>query len=246
MERLLGVDAFEVVRRIEEILPAGLALPARQCTETVETPRNRRDEPALATHIGGHGPEQRRRSLIGAIGAAKPLDCGISAPARFEQEVNAAGLVLGREIGMVAASGPSGIREDQDAFGPVHEGLGFSDVRARRPGLEFLTTISADDETARATGDFRHLIQTEAFDDGIKRSRDRWKGTELLDHLVARGKRRAAQHRCALLVSHRLGARIAVFVGEHRHQANGKALGEIVDHIFPRGEVDLQSFALLV
>src|SRR3546814_8163300 len=35
MERFLGVDAFEVVGRIEEVLPSGLALPARQSAKTV-------------------------------------------------------------------------------------------------------------------------------------------------------------------------------------------------------------------
>ena len=106
---------------------------------------------------------------------------------QLQQEVNAAGLVLGREIGMVAASGPSGIREDQDAFGPVHEGLGFCDVGARRTGLQLLTTIAADDEPACPASHFRHLIDAEAFDDGIKRGRDRRQGAELLDHPVARG-----------------------------------------------------------
>jgi hypothetical protein len=232
MERLLGVDAFEIVGRIEQVLSAGLALPARQSAEAVEAPRDRRDEPALAAHIGGHRPEQRGRCLIGAIGPAKPLDCGVSPPARLEQEVDAAGLVLGGQIGMVAAPGSPGIGKDQDALGAVHERLGLGDVGARRPGLEFLTTIAADDEPARPAGHFRHLVDAEAFDDGIKRGGDRRQGAELLDHPVARGERRAAQHRCALLVAHRLGARIAVFVGEHRHQADRKALGEIVDHIF--------------
>jgi hypothetical protein len=59
MERFLGVDAFEIVGRIEQVLSAGLALPARQSAKTVQSPRDRRDEPALAAHVGGHGPEQR-------------------------------------------------------------------------------------------------------------------------------------------------------------------------------------------
>src|SRR3546814_2958447 len=91
-------------------------------------------------------------------------------PARLEQEVDAAGLVLRSQIGMVATPGSTGIGEDQDTLGAVHEGLGFSDIGARRPGLEFLTAIAANDQPARATGDFRHLVDTEAFDDGIKRS----------------------------------------------------------------------------
>src|SRR3546814_7269612 len=77
---------------------------------------------------------------------------------------------------MVATPGSTGIGEDQDTLGAVHEGLGFSDIGARRPGLEFLTAIAANAQPARATGDFRHLVDTEAFDDGIKRSGNRRQG----------------------------------------------------------------------
>ena len=34
MERLLRVDAFEIVGRIKQVLAAGLALPARQSAKT--------------------------------------------------------------------------------------------------------------------------------------------------------------------------------------------------------------------
>src|SRR3546814_6651127 len=57
MERFLGVDAFEVVGRIEEVLPSGLALPARQSAKTVQAPRDCRDEAALAAHISRHRSE---------------------------------------------------------------------------------------------------------------------------------------------------------------------------------------------
>ena len=36
MEGFLGVDAFEIVGRIEQVLAAGLALPARQSAKTVD------------------------------------------------------------------------------------------------------------------------------------------------------------------------------------------------------------------
>src|SRR3546814_2824688 len=87
---------------------------------------------------------------MGAIGPPKPLDRGVRPPARLEQEVDAAGLVLRSQIGMVATPGSTGIGEDQDTLGAVHEGLGFSDIGARRPGLEFLTAIAANDQPARS------------------------------------------------------------------------------------------------
>src|SRR3546814_18158040 len=85
-------------------------------------------------------------------------------PARLEQEVDAAGLVLRSQIGMVATPGSTGIGEDQDTLGAVHEGLGFSDIGARRPGLEFLTAREAKEQPARATGDLSPLVDTEAID----------------------------------------------------------------------------------
>src|SRR3546814_15110016 len=63
MERFLGVDAFEVVGRIEEVLPSGLALPARQSAKTVQAPRDCRDEAALAAHISRHRSRSEERRV---------------------------------------------------------------------------------------------------------------------------------------------------------------------------------------
>ena len=60
----------------------------------IEPACNSRDEAAFALHVGGHRPEQRRRGLVGAVGTTEPLDCIVRPPARFEQEVDAALLVL--------------------------------------------------------------------------------------------------------------------------------------------------------
>src|SRR3546814_1883026 len=46
-QRILGIVAFEVVHRVEEILPAGLTLAPREGAKCVEPARDRRDEPAL-------------------------------------------------------------------------------------------------------------------------------------------------------------------------------------------------------
>ena len=98
----------------------------------------------------------------------------------------------------------------------------------------------------RAAGDLGDLVDAEPLDDRVERGRDRRQRAELLDHAVPRGQRRAAQDRSALVIDHRLGARIAVLVGEHGHQPHREALGEVVDHVFARAEVDLQRLAFLV
>src|SRR3546814_16791407 len=99
---------------------------------------------------------------MGAIGPPKPLDRGVRPPARLEQEVDAAGLVLRSPIGMVATPGSTGLGEDQDTLGAVHEGLGFSDIGARRPGLEFRPAIAAKAQPTCATREFSPLDDTKS------------------------------------------------------------------------------------
>ena len=66
-----------------------------------------------------------------SVGPAKPLDRAVRAPARLEQEVHPALLVLGIEAGVITAARAAGVREDQDALGAGHEGRGFGKVGAR-------------------------------------------------------------------------------------------------------------------
>lgn len=56
-ERRLGIRAFEIVRRIEQILAAGLALATRQCPKAVEAPRDRAGEAQLTFAVGRDRPE---------------------------------------------------------------------------------------------------------------------------------------------------------------------------------------------
>ncbi len=132
MKRLLGVGALEIVSRIEEVLPTCLALPSGQCPEAVEPTCNGRYKPTFATNIGGHRAEQRGRCLIGAVGSAKPLNCGIGPPARLKEKVDPAHLVLCGEVGMITATGATGIGENQNPLGPVHKISRLGDIGARR------------------------------------------------------------------------------------------------------------------
>ena len=147
---------------------------------------------------------------------------------------------------MVTAPGPAGIGEDQDLLGAVHECLGFSNIGTRGSRLELLAPVAPDDQAAASAGHFGDLVNPEPFDDRIKRGGDWRQRAKLLDHPVARGERRVAQHRRALFVDHRLGARIAILVSEHRHQPDREALGEVVDHVFARAKVDLERFAFCI
>ena len=67
------------------------------------------------------------------VGAAETLDRLVGAPARLQQVVDAAVGVGAGQIGVVAAPGPAGHGEHQDALGAVHEGGGLGEVGRRRP-----------------------------------------------------------------------------------------------------------------
>jgi hypothetical protein len=117
VQRVLGVDALEVVGGIEHPLPAGLALAAGQRAQCIEAPRDRAGEPRFALAVGGDRTKQRRAGLVGAVGAPQPLDRTVRAPARLEQEMDPALLVLGIEAGVIAAARAARIREHEDALG---------------------------------------------------------------------------------------------------------------------------------
>ena len=116
-------------------MPAGLALAARYSAKRVETSRNGRQEPLLRLHIGGHRPKERRLRLIGAVGAPEALNRRVCLPAGLQEVVDPQALVLRPEIGVIAAPGAAGIREDQDTLFVIHEGLGFREVRGSGPVL---------------------------------------------------------------------------------------------------------------
>src|SRR3546814_18930328 len=69
----------------EHILPAGLALAARDRAHRIEPTRDRRDEAFLRLHVGRYRTEHRRLLLVRAIGAPKALDRGHGLPPRLKR-----------------------------------------------------------------------------------------------------------------------------------------------------------------
>src|SRR3546814_7716233 len=56
-------------------------------------------------------------------------------------------LVLVIEAGMIGSARTACVRENEDALGAVHEGVGISHARRRRAGLQLLTAIGKAHET---------------------------------------------------------------------------------------------------
>src|SRR5262249_35178598 len=127
-QRVAPVGAFKIVFGPEQTLPAGLALPARDGAEGVETARDRAEEALLCFYVGRNGSEQGRLRLVSAVGASEPLDRGVRLPAWFKQVVDAEAAISRRQLGMIAAPGAARIAEDEDPLLIVHEGGGFGEV----------------------------------------------------------------------------------------------------------------------
>ena len=133
-KRRLGVEALQVVALAEERLVVaahgglGIALAAGDGAEAVEPPCDGGDEAPLALHIGGDGPEERRRGLVRAVGAPEALDRLVGPPARLQQVVDPALGIGAGKIGVIAAPGAPGHGEHQDAFPGIHEGGGLGEV----------------------------------------------------------------------------------------------------------------------
>ena len=94
-ERRLRVGTLQIVALAEQRRIAaahgglGIALTPCNRAQGVKPARDRGDEPPLALHIGGDGPEQRRAGLVSAVGPAQPLDGLVGPPARLQQVVDA-------------------------------------------------------------------------------------------------------------------------------------------------------------
>jgi len=108
-----------------------------------------------------------RLRLVGAVGAPKSLDHGISFPAGLEEIVDAQAAVPGRELGMIGAPGAAGVREDEDAPLIIHEGRSLRQVRGTRAVLDH-EAIDLADDAARPPGHLSDEIGAEALDDLVE------------------------------------------------------------------------------
>ena len=108
--------------------------------------------------------------LVGPVCAAEPLDGSIRLPARLKQIVNPQAAIPGRQLGMVRTSCTSGIAEDEDALGVIHECRGLGEVRRRGTVLDDEADAVADD-AAGAPGHLRHHVRPEPLHDLIEGAR---------------------------------------------------------------------------
>src|SRR3546814_4372811 len=222
--------AFETVGRIEQVLAAGLALPAGQCAQAVEAPRDRADEAPLAFAIGGHRAEHRRARLVGPVRAPQPLDRGRGLPARLEQEMDAApGRAAAAEVGMIGPSRAARIGEGEDRLSTRHEIVAVGLASAEHARFELLVAARVKHDTPRTPGHLGDLFAAEVGDQRIERGRDRRHTAELLDQRIARRQRFLAMDRRAVLTNHHLGAHRAVARPEGAQLPGRESILEVIN-----------------
>src|SRR5262249_46611539 len=152
----------------------------------------------------------RRLLLVGAVGAPQSLDGGVGAPAGLEQVMDALALIAACKIGVIAAPGPAGVGEDENALVVIHEGGGLGIIGRGRAVLN-AETIATADNTLRSAGDFGDKIGAEAVQDLIKRALHRRQGGKMFDHPVAAFDRLARNDGIAVGIKSR--ARLNISVG---------------------------------
>ena len=156
--------------------------------------------------------------------------------------MDAQAAVLRRQLGMIGAAGAAGVREHEDALGVIHERLRLGEIGGRRAifddeAIDAVRSGLADD-TSRAARHLGHHVRAKALDDLVERAMHGRQGRQSLDQPIAARDRLAAQHGLAVAKD---GTRrqIAFAVGEWLIELGREAVGEVVQNVFARGNVDL-------
>ena len=155
--------------------------------------------------------------------------------------MDAAALVPGAQIGVVAAPGAAGVGEDEDALLVVHKGGGLGDIGARRTAFDakpVATLAGAAHDPAAAPGHLGNHLGAEAVQYLVEGAVHRRQGRQMLDHPVAAFLSLARDDRIAVRVIGRAGMEVAFLVGVELEQLGRERVLQIIEHVFPRRDVD--------
>ena len=215
-------------------------MPLGNGTKRVEAARDGREKPLLTFHIGRDGAEERRLRLVGAVGAPQPLDRIVGLPTGLKQVMHPEALVLGPQIGVVAAPGAPGIGKNQDALGIIHEGLGFAEVGGGGAVLDLKPPFARLHDAPLASGDLGDRIPAEMPEDLVERALHRGEGPKMLDKIIPSPLRLTADNRIAVAIEGRAGAQIAILVGVGLEELRREAVHQVVHDVLPGRKIDLQ------
>ncbi|ARU03147.1 hypothetical protein LOKVESSMR4R_03924 (plasmid) [Yoonia vestfoldensis] len=239
-QRSACVGALKVVLGTEHVLTAGLALSLGDGTQRVEAAGDGGEKALLALHVCGDGAKEWRLRLVRAVGPPETLNRIVGLPPGLQEVMHPKALVLGPEIGVVAAPGATRIGEDQDAFCIVHEGLGFAEVGGGGAVLDLEPPLTRLDDAPLAPRDLSHCIASEMPEDLVERALHRGEGPKMLDKIIPPPLRLAADDRVAIAIEGGARAQIAILVGVRLKKLRREAVHQVVHDVLPRREIDLQ------
>ena len=150
--------------------------------------------------------------------------------------MDAQALILRAKVRVIAAPRASGIREDEDALLVIHEGGRLGKIGRSCTVLDCKAFALAHD-AARAAGDLGDEIGAEALDDLVERAGNGLQRCKPLDQFVATGDGLTALDGLAVSVD-RPRRQIALAVGERLVKLHREGMGEVVENIFARRDVD--------
>ena len=138
---------------------------------------------------------------------------------------------------MVAPARAARVGEHEDTLDVIHECGGLGEVCGARTGFDQQPIALADD-AARAARDFSDHVGSKPLDDLVEGAGHGRQRGELLDEAVAARDGLTALDRLAVAI-HRPGTEVALRIGEGLIELDREGMSEIVEHIFARGDVDL-------
>jgi hypothetical protein len=159
--------------------------------------------------------------------------------------VHPALLVLGIEAGVVGAARATGIREDKDALGSAHEGVGIGQRLVGCARFKPLAAIRQSHQSAGAAGDLSHGIGAEARDDRIERRHNRRQRAKQLQRFGLDPQRLLGVNWIARLIDHWTRALIAVLIPVAFHGARREGIVEIVSNDLAGRKIELDFGAVL-
>ena len=149
-------------------------------------------------------------------------------------------LVLGPQIGMIAAPGAPGIGEDQDALSVIHEGLRLAEVGGGGAVLDLEPPFARFHDAPLAPRDLGHRVPAEMPEDLVERTLHRGEGTQMLDELIPAPLSLAAGNRVAIRIESGARAQIAILVGVGLEELRRERMHQVVHDVLPRRKIDLQ------
>jgi len=152
--------------------------------------------------------------------------------------------ILGRQFRVIGAPGSPGFGEDQDPLLVIHEGLRLAEIGRAGTVFDAQPVAFADDAPDRPVTSAT-ILGCRTFGRSGRARRVPAAEPPRFDQPVTTGQRRPGRGTGCPSRTTRPGVEIALAIGERFVELDREGMGEIVQHIFARRDVDLDVIPVL-